>query len=119
MRRTTLRTSALLAALTIVASACVINTGSDGTGATSPRPGGFGRGILAAGALVPFDACDTFLDYVIGHAVDLVGPYGLDDPGYYPWLGRDFFAVEEATALADSAGQAAGGDTSFSGQRAG
>jgi hypothetical protein len=32
----------------------------------------------AAGVLLPFDACGDLLDWTIGHALDRVGPYGLD-----------------------------------------
>ena len=52
------------------------------------------RARPASNALVRFDACDTFLDYVISHGLDLVGPYGLADPFFD---GRFGWAVEEAT----------------------
>ena len=38
----------------------------------------------AVGALLPFDACEDLLDWTIGHALDRVGPYGLDGHGAYP-----------------------------------
>ena len=52
--------------------------------------------VRTAGAIVEFDACDDFLDYVISHAVDLVGPYGLDG-GPIPWFGERAMAADEAT----------------------
>ena len=69
------------------------------------------RGRLASNALVPFDACDTFLDYVISHGVELVGPYGLGD-GFIGW------PVEEGAtttmAAAEGAARAVGQDTDHS-----
>jgi hypothetical protein len=65
--------------------------------------------IQTAGTLVEFDACEGFLDYVISHAVDIVGPYGLDP--LVVW--NDRFDRERAmagedgapvTTMADSAG---------------
>ncbi len=38
----------------------------------------------AARALVAFDACDDLLDWTIDHALERVGPYGLDGYGNYP-----------------------------------
>ena len=35
-------------------------------------------------ALVSFDACGDLLDWTIEHALERVGPYGLDGFGYYP-----------------------------------
>jgi hypothetical protein len=68
---------ALTLMLGLAAGACTGNA-TDETlfGGTTPEP----NTVLAAGALVPFDACETFLDYLISHAVDLVGPYGLSEP---------------------------------------
>jgi hypothetical protein len=59
--------------------------------------------VLASNALVAFDACDTFLDYVISHAVDMVGPYGLDDPTIYPWFGGGLRALDEAAVVTEAA----------------
>lgn len=56
----------------------------------------------AAGALLPFDACDALLDWTIGHALDRVGPYGLDGYGAYPIYDEVFAdvagALEQSTA---------------------
>ena len=56
---------------------------------------------------MPFDACDAFLDYIIPHALEMVGPYGLD--GYNdPWL-RDGVFMEEMATAAPTAGEDSGG----------
>ncbi len=103
MRKGTARFGALLGALAVIASACTSTARSDET-STSPvidhtdRP----QAILAAHSLEPFDACEGFLDYVISHAVDLVGPYGLENPGRGPWpvdgLAMDDEVVAEASS---------------------
>ncbi len=46
-----------------------------------PRPS-------AVRALMPFDACDDLVDWAVDHALELVGPYGLDVYGY-GYYGRD------------------------------
>ncbi|HXV71598.1 MAG TPA: beta-propeller domain-containing protein [Acidimicrobiia bacterium] len=52
--------------------------------------------LHTTGALVEFDACEDFLDYVISHAVDIVGPYGLD-----PLVVWDRFGGMERAMAAD------------------
>ncbi len=77
------KTIGVVTALALLVTACTGGTDTDETlpGGTSPEP----TVVQAAGALVQFDACDEFLDYVIGHAVDLVGPYGFDSgPIFWP-----------------------------------
>jgi hypothetical protein len=59
--------------------------------------GATGQRAFAATGLEPFDSCNDFLEYVIGNALDRVGPYGLDGYGGEYRL----FDVEEMT-LADS-----------------
>ena len=60
---------------------------------------------------MPFDACDDLLDWTIGHALDRVGPYGLNGYGMEPWMVDEMFAevgdqlvrefaVEETTTTA-------------------
>jgi uncharacterized secreted protein with C-terminal beta-propeller domain len=51
---------------------------------------------FAASSLQPFDSCNEFLDYVKAHAMERVGPYGLDGYGGYP------VAFEEVAASLDS-----------------
>ena len=75
---------------------------------TSPRP----EAIRTAGALVQFDECEAFLDYVISHAVDLVGPYGLDGFVAGPW-GPQLDAA--ASREGDSAAAPDRGGSLFSG----
>ncbi|MEA2010626.1 MAG: beta-propeller domain-containing protein [Actinomycetota bacterium] len=38
----------------------------------------------ASRTLMPFDACEDLLDWTIEHALERVGPYGLDGYGAYP-----------------------------------
>jgi hypothetical protein len=59
--------------------------------------------VLAEGALVQFDACETFLDYVISNALDLVGPYGFDG-GPIVWDGG--FLADTTEAMTEGAVEA-------------
>lgn len=70
------RFMSLVAITALLVSGCVSGTVTEETlpSGTAPRP----EVVLAKGALVQFDACETFLDYVISNALDLVGPYGFD-----------------------------------------
>ncbi|MGI9666448.1 MAG: beta-propeller domain-containing protein [Acidimicrobiia bacterium] len=86
----------VMAAVALVATACSSNPD------TGQQPGGIdrsigGEGVFALGASVaPFDSCDDFLTYVKQHAVERVGPYGLDGYGnIYPVA----FAAEESVRL--------------------
>lgn len=84
--------------MALAVSACT-GTETDDTlpSGTSPRP----TVVQAVGsALVAFDSCDAFLEHVISHAVDLVGPYGLGTPGF--WFGGDARAQEDTGGSADS-----------------
>lgn len=88
--RPTVRTLGLLAALALVLAACASDpdsgetTTTAGTGETTTSAGTLPKGTtsepetLQVQALEEFDRCDAFLDYVVSHAVDLVGPYGLE-----------------------------------------
>ncbi|HHC09290.1 MAG TPA: benzoate transporter [Actinobacteria bacterium] len=82
MRRATI----LLALMTVVAAACT--TATPPSGRVGPRPGPAGPELFAAPALQPFDTCDEFLAYVTEHAIELVGPYGLEgfDGGPVPMV---------------------------------
>lgn len=109
MKRT--KTLTGLLALSLVLAACASGATGDPDRA---NPTGNGRSstsktVKAAGALVAFDACESFLDYVISHAVEIVGPYGLD--GFPAMYYRD-----EANTLAgaEAAPNAASGDGSYS-----
>ncbi len=95
MRRTTIL---LVTAIAVVAAACT-SSPTTGPGSTSYRLGGdrgpAGPALFAAPALQAFDSCDAFLSYVKGHALERVGPYGLE--GYDGFLPTDaVFAVEDA-----------------------
>jgi uncharacterized secreted protein with C-terminal beta-propeller domain len=115
-------------AAALALSACALPARSSGIttegGATttiavveSPHPS-------AARALMPFDACDDLLDWMIENALDRVGPYGLDGYGVEPWMVGELTAtdgdiaprelsIEETTttaAASDNAGSAASFD---------
>ena len=95
MRRTII---ALVAVLAVVGAACTADSADQTdpatttTGVTEVR-GPTGQRAFAASSLQPFDSCTDFLDYVKSHAIELVGPYGLDGYGGYP---VEFAAVEES-----------------------
>jgi hypothetical protein len=96
MRRTII---ALVAVLAVVGAACT----SESTEQTDPTTttstavlevrGPTGVKAFAASSLQPFDSCTEFLDYVKSHAIERVGPYGLDSYGGYP---VEFSAVAES-----------------------
>ncbi len=117
MRRLTL----IFIALALVIAACSgDNTDSSpsttepGTASTLPtvnRPDRPITGALANQSLVRFDQCDSFLEYVIEHALERVGPYGLQGGGFgfpVPMPGVMFegdvaIAMEESMAASDGA----------------
>ena len=102
MRRTII---ALVAVLAVVGTACTADsaeqtTTTQGTTVTThgvSTRGPTGERAFAASTLQPFDSCTDFLDYVKSHAIELVGPYGLDGYGGYP------VEFAEVTAELDSA----------------
>lgn len=107
MRRKSL--AAVIAAFGLLASACA---GADALAVPDTLPEGSLPGpelIRTAGALAEFDACEPFLDYVISHAIDIVGPYGLDQNAW----GWDFRTMGTMEAATDDA--AADGGAEFSG----
>jgi len=97
MRRTII---ALMAAVAVVSTACTasVTTGSTSTTLPSQTRGPTGVRAFAASSLEPFDSCNDFLDYVKSHALERVGPYGLDGYGGGYYLGDAVFAVEEDAA---------------------
>ena len=100
MRRTR-TTLGLMATLALTATACA-PVGA--TGEILPSQAIAEPEIIRTagrGALVQFDACDVFLDYVVSHAVDLVGPYGL---GGGPVLWPAGERMEAADGAADAGG---------------
>jgi hypothetical protein len=86
----------------MIASGCSGATGEETLpSGTAPRP----EATQTVGSLVEFDACEDFLDYVIGHALDLVGPYGLEGFSPWPWITSDsMMALEETAEPATDAG---------------
>lgn len=106
------RVLGLVAALALVLTACATDASEDTVpddttpdatlpAGTAPEP----NVIQAQGALVQFDACDAFLDYVISHAVDLVGPYGFQGGSIF-W--EDGFVAEAAAEETGDTTAAAG-----------
>jgi uncharacterized secreted protein with C-terminal beta-propeller domain len=100
---------ALTVTLGLVSGGCSASavTASTLPSGTAPQP----DSIRTVGSLVQFDACEAFLDYVISHAVDLVGPYGLDGFHHWPWATRDTLAGAEG----DAAETPSDGGSNFSG----
>jgi hypothetical protein len=96
--------SVAVAGMMLALTACAdTDMASDDTlpSGTSPEP----VAVQASTALVEIDSCDAFLDYVIEHALELVGPYGLEWSQWgWPVFG-DFTAVEESLG-ADDGGEA-------------
>jgi len=90
---------ALMAVLAVVGTACTADT-SETTTTTSQRNNGGPTGVqaFAASSLDPFASCNEFLDYVKSHAIERVGPYGLDGYGG----GVVYAAFEELSAALDS-----------------
>ncbi|MFB3098984.1 MAG: beta-propeller domain-containing protein, partial [Acidimicrobiia bacterium] len=97
----------------IVLAACSGGVVADPTSPTSPitpapvppiiaRP----AGASAARALMPFDACDDLVAWTVEHAIDLVGPYGLNGGGYFPYAVGELDGITTTAAgSADSAFQ--------------
>ena len=97
----TKRIVGLVATVALVVSGCVSASSTEEPlpSGTAPQP----EVVLAEGALVQFDACETFLDYVISNALDLVGPYGFDG-GPIVWDGG--FLTDSTEAMTDEAAEA-------------
>ncbi|MGD2100773.1 MAG: beta-propeller domain-containing protein [Acidimicrobiia bacterium] len=98
MQRTN-RLLGLAVTLAVLAGACTASpvTEENLPSGTTPDP----QIVRTAEALVRFDACDEFLDYVISNAVDLVGPYGLEGLEGYPLPFRaGDMMIEEMAATA-------------------
>ncbi len=107
------RLTGLLAALAVVIAACTVTTVT-GPGSTTTRPRDThpATGLLVSNALIPFDACETFLDHVITEAVELVGPYGLEGSVLYPWAIGGIEQFEDVAAVSEAG--ADGGAPRFS-----
>lgn len=94
-----------VAVLAVIAAAC--STATEPTGTTVGRVTDTRPPIQATPVsygLQSFDACDDFLDYVKGYAVDLVGPWGFEYGYWGPFFGGDVMmemgAVDDAVDLA-------------------
>jgi len=90
-----------------------IGTGEEtpaGTTPTSTPVGSPAPGTEFASTLQNFEGCDALLAHIRAEAMSRVGPYGLDDNRFGPFVGVRADAVEEAEAdfaVAESAAQAA------------
>lgn len=121
MRNRTIRATTLLAAFAVAAAACTGGTAAPTTTGRNAGPfitvEGPNRpdGVLASYSLVPFNECDSFLDYVVSHAIDMVGAYGLGSNGYGPFpMDREMMfdtAEGGATARAMAPGAPSYSDT--------
>ena len=115
MGNRTLRFTGLVTVMAMIGAACTVSVNNETTPSTffqtndQPRQPNL---LLASHSLENFDACDDFLDYVITNAVDLVGPYGLENPIWGPWPARGF--LEDDVAAAESTATTAAGQN-FSG----
>ncbi len=104
---------AFAATLGIIASACT-SSGSTPNDADNFLGTG-GEGIFAAGgAVTRFESCVDFLAYAKKHAMERVGPYGLDMYGGGPVMYEEF-----ATAALDDVGGQAPPTTIFAPERDG
>lgn len=92
------RITTAIAAAAIVLAACTAGTGATPTPTIPirPRPG-------VATQLVPFDRCEAVIDWIVGNAVDLVGPYGFEG-----WAGT-FFWRDATTTMAAAEDASVGG----------
>lgn len=108
-----MRRLAIITAITALAlSACnlpdvltapIDRTGADPSGSSTTtvvRP----HHPSAARALMPFEACEDLLEWTIEHALERVGPYGLEGWGPYPPYLVDFATSgAEDAAVSESA----------------
>lgn len=118
MRNGTMRLVGILSVFALLVAACTSGLSGETTSTTTAGDGATPRDepqvLLASHALSSFDACEDFLDYVISHAVELVGPYGLEGPFWGPWT-ADGRLFEEDAADEAPATTAAGQTRDFSG----
>jgi hypothetical protein len=85
------------------------------TGTADPNPSATSTTVVhrpvpfptAVHALVAFDACDDLVDWAVDHAIDRVGPYGLDGYYGYPYLA---FAEDGVIGTAESGAPTGAGD---------
>lgn len=108
MRRTII---ALVTILAVVGTACTADSTdtpstTNITGLPDTR-GPTGVQAFAASSLQPFDSCNEFLSHVKRHAIERVGPYGLDGyGGGQRWIAtpiEDSAALSSATTTAPAA----------------
>lgn len=89
------RPTTLLIVTVLALAACTAGGDLVTPGTTSTtRPSRPGPPVAMALALQPFDACGDFLDFVQQHALERVGPWGLEGL-VHPWLGRGMIVAED------------------------
>ena len=107
-----MRLSRLLAttlALSLAAGACADDTATPTTG--GPDVVVDRNDIILTAGLTPFSDCDALLDHLRTEGLERVGPYGLNQGGYYylegdvafPQAARDGAAVLDADGVDDTA----------------
>ncbi len=119
-----------LITLVLLAAACTsdgndsVDGGSSSTTDSTIDIGTPGIDIGLISSLAPFDSCDAFLDHVKSNALEVVGPWGLDN-GWHggPWRGFDD-VMEDSDDSGTSpatvqAGEAMASDGDASGSRTG
>jgi hypothetical protein len=111
----TARVAALVVVVALLAAAC---TDAPPPAPTRERPQGapaisLPDGLVLAGALTSFDACDDFLDYVQQRALEIVTPYGLGGGG---WRGGDVEAVDDGAEMDAAAGDEQAGPAPTAGE---
>jgi len=104
------KTFGLLITMALLIAACTTGTVNPGTDPATTTTRRIGTPATMAFALQPFDACEPLLDYVQGHALEMVGPYGLGN-GYWgggPW---PMMAMEDEASATTAAPAGEGRDT--------
>ena len=93
------RAAVLVVVVVVTAGATLWITSRDG-GPAAPAIVDSG-GIVLTRALQPFDGCQPLRDHFVAHALDQVGPYGLD--GYGPIVMQDVAGATTESAVAATA----------------
>jgi uncharacterized secreted protein with C-terminal beta-propeller domain len=88
--------SAIALSLVALLSAC--------TGSNAPQGNPRVDDIVLTSSLQSFDACDDLLSYVTEHALEMVGPWGLNSGQFMPVDMIDTDDMADSAAAAESAG---------------
>jgi uncharacterized secreted protein with C-terminal beta-propeller domain len=104
--------------LALTAGACTSGTPTQpqpDASSTGPWAYTLPEGLVLAGALQPFDACDDFLAHVKERALDVVTPYGLGGGGWRAGLEFEVAEAEDDAAAAEPGSAAPVEGEDFSG----